>query len=405
MGGNLKILNEVYRLGLGLEVKQAGGCYLTFEDGLKVLDMCLGAGTHILGHANPLVVETVTTAIRDGTLYTLPTKYLYDLVESLNEALPWASRFIFCNTGTEAIMRAIRIARAVTGRSDIVIFSGGWHGGCDYTLADRATLGFEYPTSGGIPPAVSRLTHVLPRRLGAADAIKRLRPALVLLEPVQAAMPVESAEFLATISMAARQAGALVCLDEIISGFRLAAGGYLGWSKTASYPDLAVYGKVLGGGLPIGMVAGTDVLDEAVSHHAFFGGTFSGNPLAARVAKQIINYLLRHPQIYDSLNQAGIDLREQLNSLWKARSLPARAYGVGSMSRLVFTDKPVEDSIERDTLEDKAVAVKFFHNLLRAQVYASSRGGFYLSTAHQASDLLTFAEAATNALEAAVERP
>jgi glutamate-1-semialdehyde 2,1-aminomutase len=407
------ILNEGYGPDK-LHARRAFGCFIEDENGRCVLDMCLGSGTHILGHAHPLVVDAINKQAQKGIHFIMPNRIVYEVGELMSVCIPHFSHFVFCNSGTEATMRAGRIARAITGRKKIAMFSGGWHGGNDTLLfeddyetpLDRPQPMFK---SAGLPGELMDLMVFLPYNHEAAfELIEEQRKdlAMVIVEPAQGSNPRDDVgHFLERLRQITDKYGILLCLDEIISGFRIGLGGCQEFYNIQG--DLATYGKLLGGGLPIGVVAGRREVMEAVRGNefrkpTFMGGTFSANPLVMNVAEHLLTYLLEHKnEVYPYLNEKGKHLREEMNRFCIDSDLPVRMIGIGSISRLIFTDKPIRSRRERDRFEcPPDVQDRFFEYLLLEEgIHISGSRGVFLSMAHQKEHIQQFLQAVFQALE------
>ena len=394
--GRGRIYNEGYHENK-LHIQKARGCYVEDCLGNRYIDTALGAGTHLLGHAHPVVVAAVTEQVQDGSLYINPNLQAYQLAERLAAVFPSMDGFVFCNSGSEATMRAARIARAHTGRRKVAVFSGSWHGGQDLLLVED-----DYDSdaadprgklkSAGVPEQVRELTVMLPFNHQAAfDLIKKHRDelAMVIVEPSQGSNPRDDIQgFLQELRRVTEEHRILLCFDEMITGFRIALGG--GQQYWGVVPDLATYGKTLGGGLPFGMLAGKrDIFDTIRGPDSalpvFMGGTFSANPLLTHVGLKLLAHLVEHEEaVYGELNRRGGLLRAEVNRGYQACGIPLRMIGVGSFLRLLFTDAPVSSRRDRDRLELPARLQKLFFNylLLHKGININSSGVIFLSTQH-----------------------
>ncbi|HEY6599221.1 MAG TPA: aminotransferase class III-fold pyridoxal phosphate-dependent enzyme [Pseudomonadales bacterium] len=322
------------------------------------------------------------------------------LAELLHEAAPCAERVVFCNTGTEATFYAIRAARAFTGRERIALFDGAYHGAHDYgmVIADPSsepTALRTFPMGRGIPKAIGELVTMLPYRHRAAfDQIRKQRNelALVMIEGVQSSNPQPDAgEFLRELREACRDCGVPFMIDEVITGFRLAYGGAQQFFDVK--PDLATYGKILGGGMPVGAIAGRADLMEVFTGLAggrgiFSGGTFSGNPMTMAAGAAAVGYLKDHPESYPYLNTQCARLADAVNSFCAERQMPAQMKHAASMFHLFFQRESVESA--RDIRHDFVDAEKAFylHALNRGVLVPGTHRAF-LSTAHTPDDIDT----------------
>lgn len=331
------------------KVSKASGAYI-WINGKRFIDTSMGSGTHILGHRDYIAIDR-------GTLYGLRPECL-DRYEKLLSSYTQFSNFILCNSGSEATMRAGRIARAVTGRDKIGIFEGGWHGSCDGWL-----------DCAGIPKILQELTVRLPYDDTALDIIGREELAMVIVEPVQGSLPRDNHPFLRSLRTITEKAGTLLCFDEVVNGFRLARGG--GREYFGVDCDLATYGKIAGGGFPIGIVAGNGELEKAVQMDVFLGGTFSGNPVSISNGEFVLSRL--SDAVYEYINSQAERLRN---------SIKMPCVGVGSITRILFTENNVRNRKERDACEDLVWKEEFYRKLYNKGVLVGKNGIMFMSSAH-----------------------
>lgn len=405
--GDVKILNSGYK-NSELHVKKAYGCHIEDFDSNVYIDTALGAGMHILGHAHPVIVEAVQSQVKEGTLYIQPNGYTYEVVKHLNSIIPHFNNFVFCNTGTEASMRAVRIARAFTGKKKIAIFSGSWHGGNDMLLLDEdysgsAKLPMPMFKSAGIPEELKDLILFLPYNDEAAfELIEKHKDelAMVMIEPSQGSNPRDDVgTFLKGLRTVTAKADVLLCFDEVITGFRLALGG--GQQFYGIEADLAMYGKTLGGGFSIGLVAGKDKIMNVVNgdrngKSVFMGGTFSANPFVMRVARDVLAYLISNEaRLYSYFDKNGKYLRDEINGYCIQKNIPLRAMGIASMSRLIFTDCPIKSRRDRDEFEiDDSIQQKFYLQLrVEKRIHINSNRLIFLCEAHKQEHIDRIVEA------------
>ncbi len=314
-------------------IARAEGAYLWDTEGRRYLDYCMAFGPLILGHAHPRVMAAANDALRDGWSYGTAEPYSLALAELITGRLAWVEKIRFVNSGTEAVMSALRLARAVTGRDAIVKFDGCYHGHADSMLV-KAGSGVALQaeaSSAGIPAGVAADTLVLPLGdIAAAEALFKRRGktiAAVIIEPLPAnhGLQPQQPEFVARLRQLCDAYGALLIFDEVISGFRLGFGGYAEQSDIT--PDLVTYGKIIGGGFPVGAFGGrAEWLDHvAPLGDVYQAGTLSANPLAMRAGYATLMELL-DGRVYAqletegqfleaALKAAGIDCVRQ-GSLW-----------------------------------------------------------------------------------------
>ncbi|HUG41978.1 MAG TPA: glutamate-1-semialdehyde 2,1-aminomutase [Longimicrobiales bacterium] len=371
------------------------GSRLTDVDGRTCIDYVLSWGALILGHAHPAVIRAVTEAAGRGTSYGVPSGREVELAELVVEMVPSIERVRFVNSGTEATMSAVRLARAFTGRDLILKFAGCYHGHADSFLVQAgsgvATLGL--PDSPGVPAALAALTLTVPfNDLDAVRAVVREqgeRLACVIVEPVvgNAGFIPPVGGFLAGLREACDDAGALLIFDEVMTGFRVGPAGAQG--RFGIRPDLTTLGKVVGGGLPVGAFGGrADVMDMvAPSGPVYQAGTLSGNPLAMAAGTAQLLYL-RETHPWDSLERHGRMLADGIAAAAAAAGVPVWGGALGGMWGYHFTRGPVRD-YDDARRADPEVFRQFFARCLEGGVYLpqSAFEACFVSTAHTDADI------------------
>jgi glutamate-1-semialdehyde 2,1-aminomutase len=391
-------------------VARADGARLWDVDGNEYLDYVLSWGPLILGHAHPAVVEAVRDAATRGTSYGAPTEAEVVLAEEVRRFVPSMERVRFVNSGTEATMSAIRLARGFTGRELILKFDGCYHGHGDSFLVKAgsgvATLGL--PNSPGVPEELSKLTLTAPfNDLAAVEEIFRIhagRVAAVILEPVvgNAGFIAPDDGFLAELRRITEADGALLVFDEVMTGFRVAPGG--AQERWGIRPDLTTLGKVIGGGLPVGAYGGRrDVMDwVAPVGPVYQAGTLSGNPLAMAAGLAQLR-ILRDEDPYPALEMRTRRLVEGLLANAAEAGVPATGGSFGSMWGVFFAEGPVR-SFDDAKRADVALFRRFFHAALDRGVFfapSAFEAGF-LSTAHTDADVEETLSRARDALRSAL---
>ncbi len=388
-------------------ITSASGARVTDVDGNEFLDFVGSWGPLILGHAHPEVTAAVAAAVSRGTTYGAPTPSEVELAERLTAIYPGLEKVRFTSSGTEAVMSAIRLARGVTNRDLIVKFAGCYHGHADHLLvsAGSGLVTFGQPSSAGVPAAFAEKTLVLD--LDDEEAFDTLidergeEIAAVLIEPIPAnnGLLVQHAEFLAKLKLRTAGVGALLIFDEVINGFRVARGGAA--ELFGITPDLATFGKVIGGGLPVGAFGGrAEYMDQlAPLGPVYQAGTLSGNPVAMTAGLSTLEILERE-DAWTKLEQLGQALEERISPILEAAPFPARLVRVGSIFWMSLQEG--EAPRRADAIEPGAAEIyqRIFHGLLLRgiTIAPSAYEVGFLSLAHTAADLDLLAVALSETL-------
>jgi len=387
-------------------VRRAKGCRIWDVDGREMIDFVGTWGPAILGHAPRCVIEAIHTAAKDGVSFGIPNPYEVDMARTICEWIPSIQKVRLVNSGTEATMSAIRLARGFTGRSRLVKFDGCYHGHSDSLLvaAGSGALTHGHPDSAGVPAAFAELTSVLPfndvEALEELFAAKGHEIAALIVEPypANAGLILPQSGFLQKLRDITTKYGTVLIFDEVMTGFRVAKGGVQ--ELEGITPDLTCLGKVIGGGLPVGAFGGrADIMDFlAPLGPVYQAGTLSGNPLAMAAGLAQLRELDKQ-QGYTYLEEIGQVMEDAVLDVLKRKGLGYRWYRKGSMFCLFFTEKEVHNLQDAKT-SDLASFRKFFHHCLDNGVYfapSQFETGF-ISMAHAKADMDRTAEVAAAAL-------
>ena len=380
-------------------IERGAGAYMWDADGNRYIDYMLSWGPLILGHAHPAVVQALQKAAARGTSYGAPTALENELAQLVIDTVPSVEMVRFVNSGTEACMSALRLARAYTGRSKIIKFAGCYHGHADMLLVQAgsgvATLGL--PDSPGVPAAVTGDT--LTAEFNDLEAVRQLfaqypdEIAGLIVEPIAANMgfvlPQEG--YLQGLADLCHQHGALFIMDEVMTGFRVAPGGaQAAWGLA---PDITCLGKVIGGGLPVGAYAGKREIMQTVAPAGpmYQAGTLSGNPLAMTAGLSTIRTLLE-PGVFDGIAQATTMLVQGIQTAAAEAGIPIQASHAGTMFGFYFlkrADGQITDYASAKEYADTARYGRYFHALLARGVYMAPsqfEAGF-VSNAHGEAEI------------------
>jgi glutamate-1-semialdehyde 2,1-aminomutase len=385
-------------------IVRAEGCRVTDADGREYVDLVSSWGALIAGHAHPHVIDAIDAQARRGTSYGAPSPLETLLAEEIAASVASVEMVRFVSSGTEAVMSAVRLARAATKRDAILKFAGSYHGHADALLSRAgsglATLGL--PDSAGVPAAVARDTITV--AYGDLDAAVRVASetplAAIIVEPIAGNMGcvVPDRAFLAGLRAVADRTGAILLFDEVITGFRVARAGAQG--VFAVRPDLSCFGKIIGGGLPVGAYAGSRQLMSLVAPlgPVYQAGTLSGNPLA--MAAGLATLELLDDDAYASLEDRGARLEGELTGAASAAGIAARVQRAGSLLTLFFTDRAVRNEGDAQT-SDRGRFARFHAAMLRQGVMLppSQFECWFLSLAHDDRAIATIVDAAAASLK------
>ena len=387
--------------GTPVHMASGEGPFLTDVDGNRYVDLVGSWGPHILGHRHPAVMAAIADALTRSTSFGAPTPAETELAELVVEAYPSTEQVRMTNSGTEAAMSTVRLARGATGRDKIIKFAGNYHGHVDALLvsAGSGALTLGHPSSPGVPAGCTADTVVLdynePQQL--ADAFGKYGDAIagVFLEPVcgNMGLVLPTDEFLIACRDLTRQHGALLAFDEVMCGFRVAYGGAQQRNRErlgeAVTPDLTMFGKVIGGGMPVGAYGGPAEVMRHISPvgSVYQAGTLSGNPVAMACGAATLRALRDGDpatgNVYDRLERLAARLEAGLRDAAEAAGVPACVQRCGSMLTLFFTPDPVRNLIDAQESDTDAFA-RYFHGMLDRGVYlpCSQYEAMFVSAAH-----------------------
>ena len=392
--------------GEPLFIERGEGAYLYDVDGNRYIDYIGSWGPLILGHRHPKVVEALEDALHRGTSFGAPTEAESELAQLVIDAVPSLQRVRMVNSGTEATMSALRLARGFTGRERIIKFAGNYHGHVDSLLvaAGSSAATLSVPDSPGVTSGTAKDTIIL--RYNDVDALTEAFKgegdgiAGVIVEPVVGNMGCVPAtmEFLRALRELTSRYGALLIFDEVMTGFRVAYGG--AQQRYGVMPDLTALGKIVGGGLPVGAYGGrAEIMDRVLpAGPVFQAGTLSGNPLAMAAGVATLT-VLRETRPYEDLERKGTGLAAALHEAAEEAGVPHSVGQVGSMLTLFFNPETVVNWDIASRTDTKKYA-RYFWGMIERGVYmpCSQYEALFISTAHSDEDLAATAAAAREVL-------
>ena len=382
--------------GTPIFVEKAKGAYLFDEDGNRLIDYISSWGPMILGHAQTAVIKAIQTQAEKGTSYGIPTALETEIAELVVQAVPNIDKVRFVNSGTEACMSAVRLARGFTGKEKIIKFAGCYHGHSDAFLiqAGSGAVTFGAPNSPGVTQGTAKDT--LLARYNDLASVEELfhqhadSIAAIIIEPVAGNMGciLPQKGFLEGLRALCDQHQALLIFDEVMTGFRLALGG--AQERLGVQADLVTFGKVIGGGLPVGAFAArAEIMKElAPEGPVYQAGTLSGNPLAMRAGLTTLRLLQEDKELFARLDDKTAQLHEGMQALIEKKGLPHQFNRLGSMLSLHFTETPVVD-FETAALGNNDHFKAYFHGMLDRGVYLppSAFESYFLNDALSYEDI------------------
>jgi glutamate-1-semialdehyde 2,1-aminomutase len=377
-------------------IERGNGSKFYDVDGNEYIDYIGSWGPHLFGHNPSFIKHALTDAFENGTSFGAPTEMEVKMVQLICDLVPSVEMVRMVNSGTEATMSAVRVARGYTGRDKFIKFEGCYHGHADHFLikAGSGALTFGVPTSPGVTKA--NASDTLLADYNNINSVKELvtqyreQIAAIIIEPIAGNMGVVQAneDFLVELRGICNEEGIVLIFDEVMTGFRVAAGG--AQEILGVKPDLTTFGKIIGGGLPVGAFGGKREIMEMLSPSGpvYQAGTLSGNPLAMCAGFAALSYIKEHPEIYVQLEKASMYLENGFKDNLKAVGKNYAMNRVGSMMCMFFTEKPVNDFKSALTSNTELYG-KYFHEMLNRGIYLAPAQfeALFVSTAHTKEDL------------------
>ncbi|MBD0400894.1 glutamate-1-semialdehyde 2,1-aminomutase [Flammeovirga sp. EKP202] len=398
--------------GTPLFIKGAEGAYMIDENDNKYIELINSWGPMILGHAHPDITAAVQKAVNNSLSFGAPTAKEIDIAELICEMVPSIEKVRMVNSGTEATMSAIRVARGYTGRDKFIKIEGCYHGHGDSFLiaAGSGAVTMGVPNSPGVTDGTAKDTLLAP--YNNVEAIEKLvaenkgEIAALIIEPVPGNMGlvIPNDGYLQALRDICDREGIVLIFDEVMTGFRLAKGG--AQEVFGVTPDMTTLGKIIGGGMPVGAYGGKKEIMEYVAPAGpvYQAGTLSGNPVAMAAGLTMLNYLNTHPEVYTDLAKNGEKLATGIQKILDAKKLPYQVTLLGSMVCIFFTDKKVENFADAQTTDTEKFG-KFFHAMLDNGVYLppSQYESWFMSAALTDENLASILDAIDKSLDIAIQ--
>lgn len=389
-------------------IEKGSGSKFYDVDGNEYIDYIGSWGPHLFGHNPSFIKQALTDAFEKGTSFGAPTELEVRMAQLITELVPSVEMVRMVNSGTEATMSAVRLARGYTGKDKFIKFEGCYHGHADHFLikAGSGALTFGVPTSPGVTKG--NAADTLLADYNDINSVKKLvkeykdQIAAIIIEPIAGNMGVVQAnvDFLVELRDICNKEKIVLIFDEVMTGFRVAAGG--AQEILGIKPDLSTFGKIIGGGLPVGAFGGKREIMEKLSPSGpvYQAGTLSGNPLAMAAGYAALSYIKEHPEIYVQLEKSSMYLENGFKENLKAVGKNYAMNRVGSMMCMFFTEKPVND-FKSALTSDTALYGKYFHEMLKRGIYLAPAQfeALFVSTAHTKEDLDKTIRAHREALE------
>jgi len=330
-------------------ISYAKDIYLYDTNNNKYIDTRFGSGTLILGHSDEGLINYIKSNLEKGTLYSMLSEHTLEFSKILKKILHWYSKFIFCNSGSEAIMRAFRISKSFTKKNKVVLFTGFWHGSYDNVLFDNSNINPKLK-SPGLEQNLKDNIILVENDISCFQVLNDNKNdiAMILIEPLQHILPKNNIILLTKLRDFCTNNNIVLCFDEIVTGFRLSVEGGQGYFNI--YSDMACYGKISGGGFPIGIVGVNQEIEQHIQNQnpkIFLGGTFSGNPISSMAGSFVLNKLYNNQDKYKEIGDLTKYLSDNVNQHCIDNNIPIRIYYFESIYRFIFTEKEIKLVKER----------------------------------------------------------
>lgn len=378
-------------------IKSGKNQYVRDINGKKYIDLRMGAGTMILGHSNDFIIKKIKEQVDNGILFASKCENEELLSNLLKKLMPWYSKFIYSNSGSESIMRLFRIARSYTKKNKVAVLSGNWHGSYDQVLIDEDMQIVDHCVSKKVSSGLSKNlledVIVLPNDINEIKTIINNTDdiAMVLVEPMQQnVLNLNVKKFLKELRELTIKNNILLGFDEIITGFRFLPNSSQKYFDV--YSDLACFGKIISGGLPFSVVGIKKEIEDhlnIVNKPVYFGGTFSGNPLSTNIAYHTIDYLIKNPNIYVEIKDKITDFADEINQYCKENDIDAQIIHANYLFRIIFTNKNIITRKDRFKFEKNNKKQKEFYKFMADNnIFIGTNPLCFFSIKHTKEDII-----------------
>lgn len=397
-------LNNLFTSGKGSNI---------YINNKKYLDLSMCAGSHLLGHNPRIFRKSIKNVQKFGiSNFAAKNKYAVELSKTLKKIFPKYEKFVFCNSGTEAVMKSLRVARAVTKKNIIISVTGSWHGSTSELLYTNNNKFKSIELSSGLDLNFKKNLKFIPYNdiETSENILNKYKKKImcVIVEPIQGCLPTEARQFLNFLNYYCKKNKLILIFDEMITGLRFNCSSVQ--NQFYLEPSISTFGKCFGGGLPIGIIGIKKNIIKKLNKNekkVFFGGTFSGNSIITYVANEIVKFIVKNKnKIFPQIEKKAIFFEKNLNNFFKDNDYDAKCYRFSSMLRIVFSKKNIRNRYQRDFLEKskKAGKIKFKNFLFKNNIYLAGNGIIFFATTTSKKDLINLIQTIKKAFNQAIVR-
>ena len=397
-------LNNLFTSGKGSNI---------YINNKKYLDLSMCAGSHLLGHNPRVFRKSIKNVQKFGiSNFAAKNKYAVELSKTLKKIFPKYEKFVFCNSGTEAVMKSLRVARAVTKKNIIISVTGSWHGSTSELLYTNNNKFKSIELSSGLDLNFKKNLKFIPYNdiETSENILNKYKKKImcVIVEPIQGCLPTEARQFLNFLNYYCKKNKLILIFDEMITGLRFNCSSVQ--NQFYLEPSISTFGKCFGGGLPIGIIGIKKNIIKKLNKNekkVFFGGTFSGNSIITYVANEIVKFIVKNKnKIFPQIEKKAIFFEKNLNNFFKDNDYDAKCYRFSSMLRIVFSKKNIRNRYQRDFLEKskKAGKIKFKNFLFKNNIYLAGNGIIFFATTTSKKDLINLIQTIKKAFKQAIVR-